>query len=124
MQLDHNEKFVSFEYAKITCGREINGETGLSSYCCGKSLEEILDLTYGTICQGLKIDNEESKFILYLEWDALRAAIAQYLGVEDEGIDSDRCQIISVEHNEVGIEIAEIILPPKEIPKILPCNLK
>ena len=66
---------------------------------------------------------EEERFVFYLEWDALRATIAQYLGVDDDEIDKDRCQITSIEHDENGQEIALVILPPKELPKILPCGL-
>ena len=44
-------------------------------------------------------------------------------GLEREDIDRDRCRITSIEYDETGIEIAEVILPPKELPKILPCSL-
>ncbi len=71
----------------------------------------------------LGLQDEESQFILYLEWDALRSAIAQYIGVEAEDIDQNRCRITSIEYTENEIEIAEVILPPKELPKILPCSL-
>lgn len=122
-KLDKDEKFVSFDYAKITCGREISGGTGLSQYCAGKDPLEVLKLSFAQVNNDLKLQEEESRFILYLEWDALRAAIAQYLGIEDKDIDKNRCQITSIDYNEDGIEIAEVILPPKELPKILPCSL-
>ena len=123
LRLDHDERFVSFEFAKITCGREITGETGYSRYCRGKSLREILDTAFSQIVKALKIETEEGQFILYLEWDSLRSAAAQYLGIESDEIDTERCRITSVEQDEEGIEIAQVILPPKELPKILPCNL-
>ena len=122
IQLNHDEKFVSYEYAKITCGKEIDGKTKFGQYCAGRDLEEILHLTYEEVLKDLKLSDDEKKFILYLEWDALRSAIGLYLGVLDENIDTDRCAITSIEHNETGIEIAEVILPPKEMPKILPCS--
>ena len=71
----------------------------------------------------LNLTDDEAKFVLHLEWDALRAAIAQYQGRQEEGIDFERCQITSIAHTDQGIEIAEIVLPPKEMPKILPCSL-
>ncbi len=123
IKLDPEERFISFDYAKITCGREINGGTSFSNYCKGKTLPEIHNLPFNQITQDLNIANEESQFILHLEWDALRSAIAQYLGIEDEHIDPDRCRISSIEYTEKGIEVAEVILPPKELPKILPCSL-
>ena len=124
IRLDLNERMVQFDFAKITCSREITGETGYSAYCKGKSLEEILNHDYFALVKDLKIEgNDEKQFILHLEWEALRAAIAQYLGIEHESIDPDRCRITSIEQTEEFIEIAEVILPPKEMPKILPCSL-
>ena len=123
IKLDNNEKFISFDYAKITCGREISGGTGLSQYCAGKDLTEIFNTSFAQVNHDLKLQEEEARFILYLEWDALRAAIAQYLGIDDKTIDKGRCQITSIDFNDEGIEIAEVVLPPKELPKILPCSL-
>ncbi len=123
IKLDTQERFVSFEFAKITCGREITGETAFCKYLKGMTLDQILNLPYLKVVNDLKITDDEAKFILHLEWDALRAAIAQYLGRSEEGIDFERCQITSITEDENGIEIAEVILPPKEMPKILPCNL-
>lgn len=123
IRLDHDERFVSFDFAKITCGREITARTGYSAYCAGKGLEEILKIPYLTAVTGLGLQDEESQFILHLEWEALRSAIVQYLGIEAEGVDAGRCRIISIAHTETGIEIALVILPPQDLPKILPCSM-
>ncbi|MCR4336773.1 MAG: hypothetical protein NUV91_03090 [Candidatus Omnitrophica bacterium] len=123
IKLTPDERFVSFDFAKITCGREITAQTGYSQYCAGRSLEDILKIPYSQVAQDLKINSEESQFILYLEWDALRSSIAQYLGVEDEDIDKERCLITSIEYSNQGIEFAEVILPPKELPKIMACGM-
>ena len=121
--LDHEERFSGFEYAKITCSSEIKGNTGLAKYFSGKRLEDILAIPFDKILKDLKLTEEEAQFILYMEWDALRSAIAQYLGIDDPHIDSARCQITSIAQTETGIEVAQVILPPKELPKILPCSL-
>ena len=122
IKLDSEERLLSFEFAKITCSSEIKGETGYSQFCQGKSLDEILTHSFSSLVQELGAkDNEEKQFILHLEWEALRSGIAQYLGIEREDID-DRCRITSVEHTEHGVEIAEVILPPKELPKIIACG--
>ncbi len=120
---DHNENFISFEYAKITCGREITGGTGLSTYLKAKSLKTILSIDFPTVNNDLKPKDEETQFILYLEWEAIRSAIAQYLGSDDPAIDKDRCRITSIDYTDEGIAVAQVILPPKELPKILPCSL-
>ena len=123
IRLDHKERFVKFDFAKITCGREIGGGTGYSAYCAGKTLEEILDTRYIQAVQDLGIVDEEKQFTLFLEWDTLRSAIAQYLGKDHEDIDKERCKISSIAYDAEGIEIVEVVFPPKELPKILPCNL-
>lgn len=124
IHLTPEENFLSFEFAKVTCGSEIKGGTGFSQYLRGKSIEEILYLPYLQVAADLGLKEEETLFILHLEWEALRAALAQYLGRDIEGIDSERCQITSVNQSEHGIEIAEIVLPPKDLPKIIACGLK
>jgi len=123
IRLDNQGRMVKFDYAKITCGREITSDTQYSKFCHGKTLEGILNLAYADVMQALNVQEEEKQFILYMEWEALRSAIAQYLGKEDDDLDGERCQISSIEYDDDGIEINQVILPPKSLPKILPCNL-
>jgi hypothetical protein len=124
IRLDLEERLVDFDFAKITCSREITGNTGYSEYCKGQTLEEVLGHDYFKLVKELKAEGDDEKqFILHLEWDALRSGIAQYLGLEHESIDPDRCRITSIEQTDQYIEIAQVILPPKEMPKILPCSL-
>ncbi len=120
---DHDENLISFEYAKITCGRAIEGGTGLNDFLKGKPLSFILQTPFDQYQKDLKPEDEETQFILYSEWDALRSAVAQYVGSDQEEIDKDRCQITSVDYTDNAIEVALVILPPKELPKILPCSL-
>ena len=124
IKISHDEKFVEFDFAKITCGREITAKTGYSRYCVGRTLEEILAIPFMKAVTDLGHNkDEEAQFILYLEWDALRSAIAQYVGIESDDIDLNRCRITSIAYTENEIEIAEVILPPKELPKIIACGL-
>ena len=125
LKLDHSERFLSFEFAKITCGKEITARTDYNKYCLGKTLKGILNISYREAVENLKPTAEEEQFVLFLEWDALRCAIAQYLGIDDTGIDKDRCRIASIAHDdEEGVEIVQVILPPRDMPEILPCRLK
>ena len=123
LRLDSDDRFFSFDFAKITCGREISAKTGYSQYCKGKALDEILSIPYTQAVTDLGVSEEEGQFILYLEWDALRATLAEYLGAEIPDVDHDRCRITSVSTTIEGTEVALVVLPPKEMPKILPCNL-
>ena len=125
MRLDANERLVSFEFAKITCSSEIGGGKRLSGFCAGKTLDEVLDLDFRMLVSCLDLNHdEEAQFILYLELDALKAAIGHYLGLDREGVDTERCQISSLDYGDEFIDISLIVLPPKELPKILPCSLK
>jgi len=112
-KIDHDERFIEFDFAKITCGREITGETGYSTICVGKNLHNILNESFEDTIIDLKLKEEEEQFILFLEWAALRSAIAQYLGEEDDSFDADRCSISSIETGDKEIEVALVILPPE-----------
>ena len=70
IKLDGEEKFLSFEFAKITCGQEISAQTGLSPYLKGKTLPEIIDLNFAQVSKDLRAQEEDAQFILYLEWAA------------------------------------------------------
>lgn len=121
--LDQEDNFIKFEYAKITCGSEITGKTGLNAFFAHKSLHDIITISFDQIMTHLEIKDEETQFILYMEWDALRSAVGQYLGSDQQDIDINRCRVTSIDHTEEGTEVALVILPPKELPKILPCSL-
>jgi hypothetical protein len=122
LKLDSQERFLSFEFAKITCGRSIDAATGYQRYCGKKTLREIRDIPYAQAAYDLNAVEEERRFVLYLEWDALRCAVAQYLGHVNDPIDQERCHICSINHHDEGVEVDMIILPPKEMPNILPCS--
>ena len=122
MRLDLNERLVTFDFAKITCSSRISDAKRLAHFCKGLSLQKILNLDFSMLVSALDLNaDEEGQFILYLELDALKSAVAHYLGVECEGVDHSRCKISSIEHGDEFIDIALVILPPKELPKIFPC---
>jgi len=124
IRLDLNERLVKFDFAKITCSSEIGGGKKLSEFCVGKTLDETLELDFRMLISALGLhSDEEAQFILYMELDALKSAVAQYLGVECQGVDLERSIISSIEYGDEFIDIALVILPPKELPKILPCSL-
>ena len=77
LKIDKEEKLISFDFAKISCGRRINGDTGFHNLCHDQNLKEVLSMRFEDIIKKLQINDEENLFILYLEWDCLRSAIAQ-----------------------------------------------
>src|ERR1700679_3359907 len=101
IRLDLDERIVKFDFAKITCSSEIGGGKTLSQFCAGKTLEEMLGLDFRMLVSVLNLNaDEKAHFIFYMELDALKSAVAQYLGIEREGVDVDRCKISSVAHGD------------------------
>lgn len=123
VNLDINDRLLNFYFSKITCTKEIGGETEYLSYCKGKTSEEILYIDYYEVLEILSPKNDEDKFFLYLEWDALRSSISQYLGHDTE-IDHSRYQVASITCDESGVTISQVIYPPKEMPKLVSCFKK
>ncbi len=87
----------------------------------GRRIEEIGGWEFSPLVQRLGLTEPDDQFFLYLEWEALRTAIAQYLG-QEEKIDRDRYQLASILHDGTTIEIRQVIRPVPEMPKIIPCS--
>lgn len=120
VRLDLNDRVVDFDFSKITCRKEIGGETGLKGICAGLPIEEVLELDFNDLVGKLGLEETEDQFFLYLEWEALRTAIAQYLGRAEE-VDRERYQIASITCEDF-IEIRQIIRPLQNMPKLIPCR--
>ena len=118
IQLDDKDCLVDFSFSKITCSKEIGGGTGYLEYCKGKSAEEILDLEINELLGFFCLESEEDQFLLYMEWEALHAAISQLLGIS---INNKRYQIASISCDENGTTINQIMSPLKEMPKVVSC---
>ena len=118
IHLDKKDCLVDFAFSKITCNKEIGGGTGFLEYCRGKSSEEILDLEFNELLDFFALESDEDQFLLYIEWEALQAAIAQLLGVS---INNKRYQIASISCDEGGSTINQVMFPLKEMPKVTSC---
>jgi hypothetical protein len=120
IKLDLDEHLLGFDFSKITCSKEIGGGTGYLEFCTGKSAEEILKIHFNDLTRTLGLDDPDDQFFLYLEWDALRTALCQYLG-NDEDVDRERYQLYSIAHEENFIEIFQVIHPEQNMPKLISC---
>ena len=119
--LDNDDQLSGFDFSKITCSKEIGGGTGYLEYCKGRPAEEIIEVDFQEPLDFLNPKSEEDQFFLYLEWDALRTSIAQFLG-NTSCVDQKRYQITSITRDEVGTTIVQVIHPPTEMPKIVSCK--
>ena len=119
--LDQEGCLVDFDFSKISCNKEIGGGTGYLEYCKGKSIDEIMRLEFQEPLDFLAPESTEDQFFIYLEWDALRTSLAQYLG-EVADIDQEKYQISSITSDEKGTTIVQVICPPEKIPDIISCK--
>ena len=118
--LDKNELLVNFEFSKITCNKEIGGGTGYLEYCKKKSADEIVQVEFEEPLLILKPKSTEDQFFLYIEWDALRTCLAQFVGSEIN-VDQKLYRIASIDSNKSGTIITQFMSPPEKMPKIIPC---
>jgi len=122
VHLDYDDNLIDFEYYKITCSKAIASNSGYMEYCIGKNINEILQWNFSDVTRILNPTNEDEEFLLFLEWDALRAALLQYTG-QDDNYNREKYQIAAISFDADSIEIRQTILPPKEMPPVLPCHL-
>ncbi len=80
--------------------------------------EEILRLEISELLEFFSLESDEGQFLLYMEWEALQAAIAQLLGVS---INNKRYQIASISRDVNGTIINQVMSPLKEMPEIISC---
>jgi hypothetical protein len=122
VRLDHEDRLTDLRFSKITCSRTVGEGEVYRAFCRGRKAEEILKLGFDQVASSLRVEDREERFLLYLEWDGVRTALAQYRGA-DIGLDYERYRVASVVWDAQGVEIAQDIFPPKEMPKILPCSI-
>lgn len=119
--LDENDCLVSFDFAKLTCQKPVGGGTGFVEICQGKPVDEVIRMEFSDLVVDLGLTRSEEQFLLYLEWDALGAALDQYLGSRRE-VDTDRYQIATIAYESDRVEIRQMVASPMEMPKLVPCR--
>ena len=119
--LDQNDCLVSFDFSKLTCQKTVGGGTGFTEFCRGRDVAEVTPLEVSDLVVDLGLTNSEDQFLLYLEWDALGAALDQYQGSLRD-VDLDRYQIATIAYESSQVEIRQMVASPKEMPKLVPCR--
>ena len=119
--LDENDCLVSFDFSKLTCHKPVGGGTGYMEFCRGKPVDQVTQLEFSDLVVDLGLTDSEEQFLLYMEWDALGAALDQYQGsVRD--VDRDRYQIATIAYESNQVEIRQVVASPEEMPKLIPCR--
>jgi hypothetical protein len=117
--LDGNDCLIRFDFTKLTCQKPVGGGTGFNEFCQGKTVAQIVQLEFNKLIEVLKLVDEELQFFLFLEWDALGAALDQYQGKQ---VDTERYQIATIAYESNQVEINQMVVSPKEMPKLVPCR--
>ena len=122
VRVDHQDILLSYEYAKISCDKSIGKGQSFSQYSEGKPIQEILKWEFSKILEDLQLQEEdtENQFLVYLEWTALRSALIQYSG-GDEDVDTGHFEVASVEYTDDEVQIVQVIRPNTDMPKIQSC---
>ena len=122
VRVDHSDSLINYDYAKISCDKAIGNGQSFHQYCEGKPIQQILEWEFSHILQDLHLPEEdtENQFLVYLEWSALRSALIQYLGREDD-VDTEHFEVASVEYTDQEIQIIQVIRPNTDLPKIQSC---
>jgi len=119
--LDEEDCLVTFDFSKLTCQKAVGGGTGFVDLCKGKNIDEVIQLEFSNLVVDLGLTGSEEQFLLYLEWDALGAALNQYQGGYNE-VDKNRYQIATIAYESSQVEIRQMVASPKEMPKLIPCR--
>jgi len=119
--LDYKDCLVNFDFSKLTCQKAVGGGTGYIELCKGKPISEIAQLDFSDLVAELELKDSEEQFLLYMEWDALGAALDQYQG-NCQGVDKDRYQIATITYASDQVEIRQLVASPNEMPKLVPCR--
>ncbi len=121
--LDSKECLASYQYEKITCGKNIGIGDLYQNFVHGKPVDYLSALTFEQVLKECTVANKDEEFLLYMEWKALREAIRGYIGENIEN-DSARYKIAEVIAGEGEVVIKMIIYPPGDLPKVIPCGDK
>lgn len=123
VRLDSQDRLIDFDFSKVTCGKGIGVGPQYKEYCIGMNIDEILAIEFPSMVEKFDVRGSEDQFLLFLEWDALRAILSQYLG-KDEELDPSKYQIASIVHDGEEVEVHQLIHPPESMPKVVSCHVR
>jgi len=119
--IDKKERLLSYEYEKMTCGKNVGIDKRYQRFCLGKIIDHLSEITFEEAKKACPVENEEDEFLLYLEWKAVGEALREYLGKE-RSPDSDRYKIAEIIAESDCTILRMIIQPPDNMPEIIPCG--
>lgn len=114
--IDVDDHLKAYDVMADPCSKTVLGNPHLKEFCLNRPLTEILQMSFSHLLEMNPAQREEDQFLLCMEWDCLRSAIGKYLGLSSDDFDSERCQILSIEHHSERIVVEGVLLPPKDWP--------
>lgn len=119
--IDKNEKILSYEYEKMTCGKNVGMGQVYHNFCTGKIIDHFAEVSFEKAKKACPVEDKEEEFLLYLEWKAVREALREYLGKE-RGADSERYKMAEIIAEKDCTILKMIIQAPAAMPEIIPCG--
>ncbi len=116
LTIDLHDHITAYDVLSEACSKTVLGNPRLKEFCLHRPLTEILQTSFSNVLEKNFAQTEEEQFLLCMEWDCLRSAIGKYLGLTSADFDSERCQILSIEHGEQEVMVEGIVLPPQDWP--------
>ena len=110
VRVDLDDRLLDWDYYKVACGREINADGRLKAFCLDRPIADVVSLTLDDVSRALSIADEEERFLLFLELDALQNAAAHYLGRTTIS-SSGRYQMAAIAYDTDYVEIRQTIMP-------------
>ena len=102
--IDSDDRVISYDLKKRTCGRSLGAPAVISDEICGLKTDQILE-GEDDILLGEKANTRHTrKFIALKHLFALKSVLAMYRGM-DSGLKSNACEIARIDYDDGDIII-------------------
>lgn len=121
LSIDNDERIVSYQFSKITCGGSIGGDLPLGQPLIGTRLDSIMEMTEGSDRLSGISSSDMNEFIKIKQIRTIKHVIKVYLGREAGGIDN-QCTIAGIEYDDQGVTIDAQIKMSLDAGKVQACD--
>jgi len=121
LSIDNDDRLVSYQFSKKTCGGGIGTETLLEDQLIGQHIDTILGQNdYLSATSNFGADNID-EFLKLKHFHAIQNVIRVFLGLAPGGV-GDSCTIAGIEHDHDSIVIDAEIRIDLNAEKVKACD--
>ena len=99
VRLDADDRVVSYELSKRTCGRAVGEASLLADWAAGQTAAHLAAVDLDAFLHGRTFPSEEEEYLAFKHFFALRLGMGVYVG-EIAGRASDPCSIARLAYGE------------------------